>query len=155
MLRFEGEQAFSASPELVREKLSDLAFLTRCIPDAELLAVAEAEVKFRVLPGFSFARGALDVVLRQLEKSTDKPIVYNCISKAIGSSSEVEIALHPQSHPTAGTNVRWSAEIRTLTGLLKMVPPALIKAAAQKVIGDVWNEVHRQLRPFAESPGAS
>ncbi len=144
MLHFEGQQALSRPTELIGEKLRDLGFLVKCIPDAELLGVAENEVKFRVMPGFSFARGSLDISLQQIEKAPDKPIAYRCLNKGIGSTSEVEVTLTPEVDGEA-TRVRWAADVKNLTGLLKMVPPALIKAAAQKVIADVWNEVEKQL----------
>jgi carbon monoxide dehydrogenase subunit G len=64
-------------------------------------------------------------------------------SKGIGSSSEVETALD-LSPCEQGTKVAWRAEVKSLGGLLKMVPSGLIRGAAQKVIEDVWNGVAQQ-----------
>jgi hypothetical protein len=40
----------------------------------------------------------------------------------------------------------WRAEVKSLGGLLKMVPSGLIRGAAQKVIEDVWNGVADQVK---------
>lgn len=146
MLRFDGSKELSASPDTVRAKLGDFAFLTSCIPDSELMGVGVGEVKFRVRPGFSFARGSLDVDMTK-EAGEPDAIVYRMHSKGIGSSSDVRAMLRPGPHPKGeGCVVTWSAEVVSLGGLLKAVPAGLIKAAAQKVIGDVWNEIDAKLK---------
>jgi carbon monoxide dehydrogenase subunit G len=55
---------------------------------------------------------------------------------------EATIALAPDG---TGTRVRWTAEIKTLGGLLKMVPAGLIRGAAQKVVNDAWSAVEAKL----------
>jgi carbon monoxide dehydrogenase subunit G len=74
---------------------------------------------------------------------------YVVASKGIGSTADVEatIALSPQAN---GSHVRWTAEVKTLGGLLKMVPAGLIRGAAQKVVNDAWAAVEAKL----SAPGA-
>jgi carbon monoxide dehydrogenase subunit G len=41
--------------------------------------------------------------------------------------------------------VQWRSEVKSLGGLLKMVPSGLIRGAAQKVIEDGWAGVAQKL----------
>jgi carbon monoxide dehydrogenase subunit G len=145
MVRFEGEKDFPQSPAELWTKLTDARFLVQCIPDVESIAEQEANRAVLVLrPGLSFARGTLDVTLRVVDAVAPTGARYVIVSKGIGSSAEVEatVALAPQG---AGTHVRWTAEVKTLGGLLKMVPSGLIRGAAQKVVNDAWSAVEAKL----------
>jgi carbon monoxide dehydrogenase subunit G len=144
MVRFEGEKDFPQPPAELWAKLTDARFLAQCLPDVE--SVKEAEPQHAVLvlrPGFSFVRGTLDVTLHVVD-AVEPAARYTVASKGIGSSADVDatIALTPQGN---GTRVRWTAEVKTLGGLLKMVPSGLIRGAAQKVIHDAWNAVEAKL----------
>jgi uncharacterized protein len=145
MLRFEGDRDFPQPPEEVWGKLSDARFLVQCIPDVDSVKKVESDRAELVLrPGFAFVRGTLEVTLEVAEKvapSSAKVLVHG---KGIGSSSEVEstLALAGQG---GGTRVHWVAEVKSLGGLLKMVPGGLIRGAAQKVIDDVWRSVEAKL----------
>jgi carbon monoxide dehydrogenase subunit G len=44
-----------------------------------------------------------------------------------------------------GTRVAWTADVKSLGGLLKALPQGLLKASAQKVIGDIWAAVEAKL----------
>ena len=145
MVRFEGEKDFPLPPAEVWEKLTDARFLAGCIPDVESVKEQEPDRAVLVLrPGFSFVRGTLDVVLRVVEAISPNSARYQIASKGIGSSADVEatIALAPQG---TGTCVRWTTEIQTLGGLLKMVPSGLIRGAAEKVIRDAWSAVEAKM----------
>lgn len=145
MVRFEGEKDFPQPPAEVWAKLSDARFLVPCIPDVESVAEVEADQARLVLrPGFSFVRGTLEVTLHVVDAVAPESARYTIANKGIGSSADVEatIALAPQD---TGTRVRWTAEIKALGGLLKMVPPGLIRGAAQKVVQDTWNAIEAKL----------
>ena len=145
MQRFAGERTFALPPAELWPKLSDAAFLARCVPDATLKGEPEHDrARYTVRPGFSFARGTLDVTMEILERREPETVRFRLASKGIGSSSVVESALTlmPQD---AGAKVRWNAEVTQLGGLLKMVPAGLIRGAAQKVIDDVWDGIAKQL----------
>jgi carbon monoxide dehydrogenase subunit G len=66
------------------------------------------------------------------------------LSKAIGASSDVEAVL-TFAPAGAGTRVHWTADVKSLSGLLKLVPSGLIRGAAQSVIDDVWKQVDAKL----------
>jgi carbon monoxide dehydrogenase subunit G len=144
MTRFEGDRDFATPlPELFA-KLTDVPFLVECVPDVETVRAADADRAELVLrPGFAFVRGTLDVTMRVVEKAEPNARVQ-LMSKGIGSSSEVEatLALTPTE---AGTRVHWAAEVKSLGGLLKMVPAGLIRGAAEKVINDAWDRVAAKL----------
>ncbi len=145
MVRFEGEKDFPQAPAEVWAKLTDARFLVQCIPDVESVTEQQSDRAVLVLrPGFSFVRGTLDVELRVVDAVAPSAARYLIASKGIGSSADVEatVALAPQG---AGTRVRWTAEVQTLGGLLKMVPAGLIRGAAQKVVNDAWSAVEAKL----------
>ena len=75
---------------------------------------------------------------------------YSIRSQGIGSSSDVE-ALLTLTPVENGSRVHWVAEIKSLGGLLKAIPQGLIKASAQKVIGDILSEVETKLNALPPS----
>jgi len=150
MLQFEGDRDFALSPEQLFAHLSDCRFLVLCIPDADPPMLAEEKTaRCVVRPGFAFIRGSLDLTLTLSETrppQADNPAFVRLTldSKGIGMSSVVETVLTLKPSGT-GTRVQWSAEVKHLGGLLKMVPHGLIRGAAQKVIEDVWQTIARKL----------
>ena len=144
MVRFDGVKDFSLTPAEVWAKLSDARFLARCIPDVESVKEATADRAVLVLrPGFSFVRGTLDVTLSVVD-AVEPAARYLIVSKGIGSSADVDAAIDLVP-VDGGTRANWSAEVKTLGGLLKMVPHGLISGAAQKVVTDAWNAVEANL----------
>jgi carbon monoxide dehydrogenase subunit G len=149
MVRFEGEKDFPQPPADLWAKLTDARFLVQCIPDVESIAEQHSDRATLVLrPGFAFVRGTLDVTLNVVDAVAPSSARYLVASKGIGSSADVEatVALAPQA---TGTHVRWTAEVKTLGGLLKMVPAGLIRGAAQKVVNDAWTAVETKLSTTA------
>src|SRR3954454_2927162 len=138
MLRFEGDRDFNLPPGQVHAKLGDARFLVECIPDVESVSVNEADrAELIIRPGFSFVRGTLEVTLSVVDRPTPTEPSGNgstrvlLSSRGIGSSSEVEATL-AVSEQGAGTRVHWVAEVKSLGGLLKLVPSGLIRGAAEK-----------------------
>jgi carbon monoxide dehydrogenase subunit G len=145
MVRFEGEKFFSQPVVELWAKLSDAHFLVQCIPDVESVTeVAADRARLVLRPGFSFVRGTLETTLHVVDAVAPESARYRIANKGIGSSADVEatITLIPQG---TGTRVHWTAEIKALGGLLKMVPSGLIRGAAQKVVQDTWNAVEAKL----------
>jgi carbon monoxide dehydrogenase subunit G len=141
MLRFEGDRDFPQAPGELFARLADARFLVQCVPDVESVASAEADRAVLVLrPGFSFVRGTLETTLQVVDAVAPTALRVLLHSKGIGSSSDVEaaLALAPRE---AGTRVHWTAEVKSLGGLLKLVPSGLVRGAAEKVINDAWNRL--------------
>jgi carbon monoxide dehydrogenase subunit G len=150
MLRFEGDRDFPLPPAELFARLSDAGFLVQCIPDVESVTSLEAGKATMVLrPGFSFVRGTLDMTLQLIDVAPPRSETVRLHSKGIGSTSDVEANLTVSEHD-GGSRVHWVAEIKSLGGLLKMVPTGLARGAAEKVINDAWNKVSAKLA----SPGA-
>jgi carbon monoxide dehydrogenase subunit G len=145
MLHFEGDEAFPQTPTDLYARLSDARFLVQCLPDVESVSHAEAQSASGVLrPGFSFVRGTLEMHLQVVPLTPEKAIQVQVRTKGVGTTSAVEARLTfiPKDD---GTQLHWVADVRELGGLLKAVPQGLLKAAAQKVIADVWKGVQNRL----------
>lgn len=146
MLQFEGSKDFPRhAPAELWTKLSDARFLVQCIPDVHEVKQQTAEQAVCVLrPGLAFVRGTLELTLRIAEATSPTSVRLSLATKGIGTTSEVEVvlALTPQE---SGSRVNWTAEVKSLGGLLKAVPQGLIRGAAQKVINDAWASVESHL----------
>ena len=151
MLRFEGDRDFRQTPSEVWARLGDARFLASCVPDAESVSRADAdEAALVVRPGLAFVRGTLEVTLRLADRQPPTAARIDLLSKGIGSSSRVEVALTLTPLET-GTRVHWVAELKELGGLLKMVPSGLIRGAAEKVINDAWSRVAAALKQVSRA----
>jgi carbon monoxide dehydrogenase subunit G len=145
MLRFEGNKDLAVAPNIAWQKLSDARFLLNCIPGVEAVACAEPDrVVCTLRPGFAFVRGTLELTAEVVERKPETSVWVLLHTKGIGTTSEVEAGLKlvPLDE---GTRLRWTAEIKSLGGLLKAVPQGLVKAAAQKVIDDALAMVEAKL----------
>lgn len=145
MLHFEGDTDFTQPTSLVWSKLSDIRFLTSCIPDVESITHHPDDSATCIIrPGFSFVRGTLEVIARITEAVEGQPLRIHANGKGIGTSNEVDLALN-FAEQGSGTRIHWTSDITKLGGLLKLMPQGLLKGAAQKVIGDVWEQVRKKL----------
>jgi carbon monoxide dehydrogenase subunit G len=145
MLHFEGDRSFSKPPADVWTKLCDARFLVQCISGAELVGQAEATAAAcKLRPGFAFMRGTLEVNLKVVEAVQPASVRVIMHSKGVGASSEVEAVL-TLAAKDSGTAVHWTADVKSLGGLLKLVPHGLIRGAAQSVIDDVWKQVEAKI----------
>jgi carbon monoxide dehydrogenase subunit G len=145
MLHFEGDRDIVKAPAEVWARLSDGRFLVQCIPNAEITGEpTPTTAACQVRPGLSFVRGTLHVTLRVEEAVEPSSVRLALDSKGIGASSKVEANLAIAAHE-AGSRVHWTADVKSLGGLLKLVPQGLIRGAAQSVINDVWAQVDHKI----------
>ena len=147
MLHFEDHKNLSPEPMACWVKLTDLRFLTQCIPNIESVVESRPDqIRFKLRPGVSFVRGSLEVTLKLEKLELGKSARYSIHSRGIGSSSDVEafLTLEPVEN---GSRLHWMVDIKSLGGLLKALPQGLVKASAQKVIGDIWSVVEKKLQP--------
>jgi carbon monoxide dehydrogenase subunit G len=143
--RFEGDRDFPHPTDALFARLSDARFLVQCIPDVESVKSQEANGAVLVLrPGFSFVRGTLEVTMQIVDAVAPVSERVLLHSKGIGSSSDVEATLTLAAQE-GGTRVHWTAEVKSLGGLLKMIPAGLVRGAAEKVINDAWERVTAKL----------
>ncbi len=145
MLHFEGTKDLPQPAPEVWARLRDARFLVSCIPGVESVAESGPDRAVCTLrPGFAFVRGTLELTLQVVEAEPGKTARLDLHSKGIGTTSTVEAGYTVEPRD-GGTHLTWKADIKELGGLLKAVPAGLIKAAAQKVIGDAWTAVEAKL----------
>ncbi len=145
MLHLEGEKTFARPRPELWAKLTDLQFLSGCIPDvSKVHTITDRSAVLTVRPGFSFVRGSVELTIEKLEEQSPESARFRFKGKGIGTSNEVEVGLRLEEQGT-GTLLRWSADVVQLGGLLKAVPQALIRGAAQKVIGDLLARIEERL----------
>jgi carbon monoxide dehydrogenase subunit G len=145
MLHFEGERDFPLATTELWSRLRDARFLVTCVPQATVEGEPQRDKAVcRVRPGFAFVGGSLDTTIEILDSTEPTDLRFLLSSKGIGSSADVETALTIAA-ASAGSRVRWSADVKRLGGLLKAVPSGLIRGAAQKTIEDVWEGIGRKL----------
>jgi carbon monoxide dehydrogenase subunit G len=145
MLHLEGEKRFTQPRDRVFARLTDLSFLVQCLPDLhQVKEVKETTAAAVLRPGFSFARGEMQLSIEKLEASPPASARFLLRTKAIGSSTEVETSLSLIDEGTA-TKVSWSADVKQLGGLLKAVPAGLIQGGAQRVVGQMLENLAKRL----------
>lgn len=157
-MTFTDEELFTESRTLLWERLTETAFLSRCLPD--VVGTAHCEplvVECRVAPRLAFLRGTMQIRLEIVGQQAGASSQMQIRASGIGSSIDVLTTLEiseidpPPSEPLNDaaerprTKVRWTAEVQRLGGLLKPVGKSLIEAAARKVIADGWARVREQL----------
>ena len=153
-MTFAGEEFFTESRTSLWERLTETAFVSRCLPDVEGSARCEPHiVECRVAPRLAFLRGTLQIRLELVGQQAGESSRMQIQARGIGSSIEVLTTLEfsdfvASSNDNEGqhrTKVRWTAEVQRVGGLLKPVGKSLIEAAARKVIADGWARVREQL----------
>ncbi len=146
MLVLQGDKDLPQPRDLVWRRLTDLAFLVKCLPDvARIEEVGPQTARAAVRPGFSFVRGELQLTLERQADPGPFSAQYLARTKGVGTSTEVLTTLAVADNASAGTRVHWQVEIRELGGLLKAVPRGLIQAGAQKVVSDLFAAIDREM----------
>ena len=152
MQRIEGKYDFRLPMAELWMKLTDLPFLTRCIPDvASVKETTEQRAALVVKPGFSFVRGELNLTLEKIDETPPVMARMRALTKGVGTTSEVEAAFCLED-VAGGTRVHWSADVKELGGLLKAVPQGLVQAAAQRVVLDVMKGIEKNLADASAKP---
>jgi carbon monoxide dehydrogenase subunit G len=144
MIRFEGDRYFTLAPEVVGARLSDAAFLLKCLPNVEEIVESSTDrAVWKLRTGFSFLSATLEIALRVSERQHHQTS-YEAVSKGVGATSVVRAVLSFIPIET-GTQVHYVAEVAERTGLLKIVSAGLIQAAAKTVIEDTWKAIEAKL----------
>jgi carbon monoxide dehydrogenase subunit G len=139
-MNFAGIERFECNQAELWARLTDLAFVSRVIPDlARVDRIDSSGFACRVRPRFSFLTGSLDLTFELLEPLPPQRLKVRSRGKGIGAAVvvEAELLLAPAE---TGTELRWTGTIVAREGLLKPVSPALLQAAAQRVIDSFWKK---------------
>lgn len=145
MVHLSGDERFDLPPDVVWRSLSDPRFLCQCFPGVDaVLRADDRSATLVVRPGFSFARGTLEVSFQFADVESGDHARVEIQLKGIGSSAKLESHFSLASSDV-GSSVTWTADVLEFGGLLKAVSHGLMQAAAQKVAADTWAEVRRRI----------
>src|SRR4051794_32928368 len=122
MIHFEGDKSFPLPVADVAAKLSDAAFLVKCLPDAQVSEATSEHAAWKLRPKLAFLTGSLNAEMTRTAHEPGKSVSFQVVAKAIGASSTVVTVLTFKEAEGGGTAVHWTGDITQVTGLLKMVP---------------------------------
>ena len=144
-----GSESFAASPEAVFDLLTDLDQLAANIPDLESAQrLDESTLACVVRPGFSFMRGKVNLTIRLVDKQRPQTARLETAMKGIGQSmlAESSIALRPAD---GGCQLDWEVRVVELKGLIATVSRGLVKAAAERIIVQSYEQIRQKLAASA------
>ncbi len=144
-MNFAGMEKFDCSQIELWGRITDMAFVSRAIPDVERIELTgDSGFACRVRPRFSFLTGSIELVFEIIESIQCERLTVRTRGKGIGSAVVVESQLH-LAPAGAGTELRWTGVIVEREGLLKPVGTSLIEGAAQRVITNFWQQFRQVL----------
>jgi len=144
MFSISGEKILNTDIATLYAELTDLNKFVPNLPDLKLIKeVKENEAHVIIAPGFSFLKTELDTIITCVPNGTDGSQI-TIASKGIGTFSKAEASfnLKPSENSVI---VNWEMKTTELGGLLKLVPPTLLKAAANQVIGGLLKNLEEKL----------
>ena len=137
-MNFSGSEHFECSQSELWARLTDMAFVSRVIPDVDRVErIDSTGFACRVRPRFSFLTGTLELVFELIEPVPNERLKVRSRGKGIGAAVVVEAEIQLAA-VESGTELNWVGTIVSREGLLKPVSPALIQAAARRVIESFW-----------------
>jgi len=142
---FSGEEQFDCGQVELWGRLTDMTFVSRVIPDVDRIERIDADsFVCKVRPRFSFLTGSLELTFELIDQAEPERLKVRSRGKGIGAAVVVDAEIHLATR-TQGAELRWTGTIVSREGLLKPVSPALIQAAAQKVIESFWQRFRAAL----------
>jgi carbon monoxide dehydrogenase subunit G len=145
-MKFDGVHEFTQPPAEVWDRLTDARFLVPCLPDLDTVKEVDADRAVCVVkPGFSFARGTLEMAVQITDKVPGQSAKMVMNSKGIGSTSTVEATFNLEAKDGGGCVMKWNAAVTQLGGLLRAAPSGLLQASAKKVLDQAWANVQAKM----------
>jgi carbon monoxide dehydrogenase subunit G len=142
---FHGEEHFDVPPARLFADLTDLDFFAQIIPDLQSSQrVEERTLKCVVRPGFSFLRGTLNLTIALGEMSPPQLAAMQVTADGIGAHLAIDSQLEIAPDAT-GSRLNWSGTVVELKGLVATISRPLIRAAAEQVIRQSWQNVRTAL----------
>jgi len=147
-MQFSGEETFAASRERVYSLLVDLDALPESIPDlVSHKRVDERTMEAVVRPGFSFLRGTMKLRFSLDELVAPSAAVLKIDASGIGVSMKVTSRMQlSELADGAETKVAWAADVTDLKGLVATVSPGLVRAAADQILRNGWDQLRMRLQ---------
>lgn len=151
MSQFSGVEAFSFPRSRVAGNLSDARFLAACAPDATIRHATSDTAEWQAKAVLGFASMLLDTKLTVLERRPNESVTFELSNRTTSASMSVSTNLVFADIGLEETQVTWTAEVTARTGLLKLVPASVLGRQIESLLGDLWQNVRRQLQ-IADGP---
>jgi carbon monoxide dehydrogenase subunit G len=146
-MNFSGTEHFDCTQTVLWARLTDMAFISRVIPDVDKVERLEPTgFTCKVRPRFAFLTGSLELSFAITESEPEKRLVVRSRGKGIGAALVVDIEIHLAA-TDSGTDLNWTGTIVSREGLLKPVSTSLIQGAAERVIQNLWQKFIAALQP--------
>jgi carbon monoxide dehydrogenase subunit G len=139
MITLSGTETWAVLPTAAVERLTDCRFLAGCVPDAQILTADADRAVWRVQPNVSFVSRPIESTLTITARTSDG-VRFEVVNTTTGAGLTAVGGF--RFTPIA---VEWQAEVVTVRGLLKIVPQAVLRSAAERLIADVWQQVRNRL----------
>ncbi len=131
---FSGTEQLNATPDEVYAFVTDLDSLSKIIPGLVSATRTSADsVQCSVKPGFSFIRTTMKMTFTITDRRQRERVTIRVDATGIGTNFTVATALDLQPSGS-GCELKWTAEIVKLGGLISAVGPTIIRAAGDQVI---------------------
>lgn len=132
---FSGTERLSATPDAVYAFVTNLDELVRIVPGlVSSERVGDSAIKCSVRPGFSFIRTTLKQTFTIAERVPGKRIVMLVDASGIGTAFTVKAQMDLSPAEGGACDLKWTATIEKMTGLVAAVGTTIIRAAADQVI---------------------
>lgn len=142
MVRFNGEVRFPYPRSQIAERLADARFLAACAPGAAVHAADSRTANWTAPSRFRWAVAPIETTLMMVRDQSAAS--FQLVNRLPGATLTVA-GRFEFTDDGIGTCVVWSAEVVERTGLIKMVPKAVLQAQIEAELTDLWNGVRRQL----------
>ena len=141
MVELAGELAIARPVAHTLEILGDAGRLASVLPRIEQLHdVSPERAAWKAHPTTKLFTGTIDVENERVECGGGR-VVYRTVAKGIGGTVALLTRLEVEAADEGHTLVRWHTRIERVTGLLRMVPAGVLRAAGQAGIDDTWRDV--------------
>lgn len=152
---FSGEQKFDCATAELWARLNDMAFVSRVIPDVDRIERIDNDgFTCKVRPRFAFLTGSLELTFEIIERAASERLKVRSRGKGIGSAVVVDAEIYLAA-AGQGAELRWTGTIVSREGLLKPVSPALLQAAAQRVIDSFWEKFRSAIEAGGDGAAVS
>jgi carbon monoxide dehydrogenase subunit G len=143
MIRFSGQIEFPYPRTAVCSRLTDATFLAGCAPGATIHSATVDAAAWTAPSPFRVVSSTIESTLTIHERRPES-LEFVLVNRIAGALLNVKIRFVFADSP-AGVFVEWSAEILTRTGLLKIVPPMVLRSQIEAQLGDLWRGVETKL----------
>lgn len=146
-LHLDGSTSIDAEKETVFNKLTDVKFIARTLPDAEDVNIVnattlEAKLKVRVAVVTSTLK------LRMSIADTEPTSRAKLVAMASGSGSHLTISSTFDLTGSRPTTLNWSADAE-ITGVMAGLGSSILKGFAKKKVGEIFAGITKALEAEA------